>query len=782
MARVVWPLWALAALASCPACRRDPPAPRACRAVNEPLAVVSGGLRESSSAPALVWDGSAFGAAWAENRERDGRFVFTRLDRALQPLGARVEGPWFGSGVSTPALAWSGTMYGLLWVGHDEAGGSIHFERFDAEGRTAGPAIILDGGSGDSRPRLAWDGARFVVVLDDARTLVVRFVSPDGVVIDPGADYLIAPLPEAVELDGVALAGNGRGFGLVWLEAAGQRHQVRFASFDAAGRALGAPVLVREARTPARLGPPALAWNGSAWRLGWLIGSGKPPAFAIQLARVDSTRVRLGAPQPAGRGTSAWRESWELAFGEGGDAPILVWAATDDAGVERLWAAVSPDGLEVVPSGSRETGPIRLGPGSSLVWDGSSWAGGLGFDGEAAVVRLSSATSPPGPAVCLTDHERLTGRPAIASAGDGSYVAAWGDALCGRPVVRFARLAADGTRVGKSVTAADGPSSVTATALARGDGGYGLAWVSEAKGEPSVLGFAALDAQGRAIGAQQVVRDGVIRLGPSSVGWSGAGYGLAWGEKDVPVPGAAPAGARACFARFEASGRPAGPVVVLAPQDGDPAFDEVTNAAAVWVGDQWVVGWNELHDIPHRGGVPRLRLARLDASGRVLDRRTLDDDAGAPAVVALSDGFAVGWRSAMSSEQLHGAWLVRFASDGTERGAPVMIAESEVVDNGGLALAPASDGMLLAAWTGPSSDESGPGDLAYDYFVAEIDPTGRRRVAPTSWTSVFGAMNPMQLVPSGLGHGLFWFQIESQAKCCSEDDPRTGRFVALECR
>ncbi|HUS62905.1 MAG TPA: hypothetical protein VMZ28_00130 [Kofleriaceae bacterium] len=91
--------------------------------------------------PALAWSGSEFGLAWVDNRTGDSELYFTRLDAAGLPAGdvlRLTEDPSPVETKETPALLHDTDGYALAWSDRREQEGSpnmeVYLARIDDEG------------------------------------------------------------------------------------------------------------------------------------------------------------------------------------------------------------------------------------------------------------------------------------------------------------------------------------------------------------------------------------------------------------------------------------------------------------------------------------------------------------------------------------------------------------------------------------------------------------------------------------------------------------------------
>lgn len=223
-------------------------------------------------APAVAWDGTHFGVAYAQRIGTGGGTVFANLRFALLNLNGSVVSDqaltnYTSVGMTSgPSLVWSGSEYALVWA-YVSSG---QFLRLDATGAPKGTAVAVGSGS-VANPSVAWSSSYggYAVAYIDTSNTSVNFVRI-------GAD---ATSPEAVNsLVGVGAnkeknlvlrtAPNG-----TWAVGSGALQQPQLTIFNADGsRTLPLQTL---SNTAPYSGPvyPDLVYDGSQWLTAWVSGA-----------------------------------------------------------------------------------------------------------------------------------------------------------------------------------------------------------------------------------------------------------------------------------------------------------------------------------------------------------------------------------------------------------------------------------------------------------------------------------------------------------------------------
>lgn len=200
------------------------------------------------------------------------------------------------------------------------------------------------------------------------------------------------------------------------------------------------------------------------------------------------------------------------------------------------------------------------GAGSGGVAGGAGGSGGGGAGGSPACVPVADRA--------ISEAAGVSGRPSLAWTGDG-YGVVWPDDRGGVSQIYFARLDRNGTKVGADQPITSGTGATTAASLpdiAWSGQVFGMSFVNEAA-TPAMVRFARLAADGSPQGG---VADAGEGAGISSIVWDGQRFALAYHS-------ARAGGMTEIFvSRFDASGARVGTELRLT---NDPAASFIPSIA-----------------------------------------------------------------------------------------------------------------------------------------------------------------------------------------------------------
>lgn len=376
-------------------------------------------------------------------------------DRCVDPLhlGARVRAitPRDETVSVYPHLAVDGDGYGVVWSAVSEDAADIWFARLDGEGKRRGAAVQLThGGSVRLRPRLAHGARGWAVGWLD--------VSEDGIAsqvlrLDPGGRPQGVPASvgagDLAVLSDVVAAGAQYGVGYFSASSARQI-SVHLARFSQDGP-VGAPITV--AANQLVLGMVGLTPAGDAFAVGWNHFIPRDERAETFVARVSadgsvSTPVRLDAH--AGRNGSISLDTvngqvgalWEDQFD---DADDTFRNGLAFGGVSATGAALPRRAVTDRRALNVEPALIAAGAQHALVF--------TRLDGETPTVQFGRLSADGALIGALTQLNSRTSLGALGSlAWNGrSYAAAWTQLDTDGITLRFARLDANGRRVGPEV-------------------------------------------------------------------------------------------------------------------------------------------------------------------------------------------------------------------------------------------------------------------------------------------------------------------------------------------
>lgn len=318
-----------------------------------------------------------------------------------------------------------------------------------------------------------------------------------------------------------------------------------------------------------------------------------------------------------------------------GEGWAVVWSAIDEETAEIFFARASATGQRIGP-------PIRLTRGASLKVLPSLAASPDGYavtwtdvsdDITAWVLRLDKAGNPRGPATKVSPQQGLDLASRVVWNGH-DYALAWYHASSSSDLtIRFARLGADGNRVGEERAVAE---RVIPTGLfdlrSMGDG-YGLGWSAQGpRGDAGQTVFARVGAGGEASQPFRVApaqgQNGTVALA-----WAKGNFGVVWEDalsldEDAPL-------SRLAFAGVGAT------AVTVPRRELTPRDAYFTQASLAWGSTQYGLTYARIG-----GDGADVFFNRLDAQG-VPARTPIRFTQGAlglfPSLAWSGSEFAVAW-------------------------------------------------------------------------------------------------------------------------------------------
>ncbi|HUT56128.1 MAG TPA: hypothetical protein VM658_22240 [bacterium] len=116
----------------------------------------------------LRWTGSEFGIAWNDTRDGNPEIYFARISAQGSKLGPDLRVTYDGAHSLNPSLAWSGDEFGLSWQDDREGTDQIYFAKISSQGlKMSKDFPVRIGSCRSSNPALAWSGSEFGVSWQD---------------------------------------------------------------------------------------------------------------------------------------------------------------------------------------------------------------------------------------------------------------------------------------------------------------------------------------------------------------------------------------------------------------------------------------------------------------------------------------------------------------------------------------------------------------------------------------------------------------------------------------
>ncbi|MHB8874871.1 MAG: hypothetical protein ACYC8T_14375, partial [Myxococcaceae bacterium] len=569
--------------------------------------------------PAVAWSGTNFLVVWADNgtAPANSDIVGTRVSPAgtvQDPSGIAISTA--ANSQTSPEVAWSGTSFFVVWQDNRTAVGN--FDIFGAGVSAAGAVqdpsgIAISTAAGQqSSPALAWSGTNYLVVWRDFRSgtnfdVYGARVSAAGAVQDASG---IAISTAANEQSSPAVAWGGTNYLVAWqdnrsgtnLDLYGARVSVAGAVQDLSGIAISTAGNEQSAA--------AVTWDGTNYLVAWQDTRNGLGKYDIYGARVTSA----GAVQDASgiAISTATDDQRAPALAWNGTHYFVVWQdIRSGTGIDVYGARVSAAGAVQNTSGIVISTEANQQFSPDVAWDGTNYLvvwrdyrSGIGPDIYGARVNASGAVQDAsGIAISTAANDQLN--PAVAWNG-ANYLVVWDDYRSGTNFDIY------GTRVSAAGAVQD-PSGIAISTAANGQNNPAVAWggTSYFVAWQDLRG-ASLDIYGTRVSAAGAVQDasGIATSTAAgqqrapAVAWDGTNYLIVWddtrGGVSTDIYGA----------RVSAAG---------AVQDASgiaisTAADAQRVAAVAWDGTNHLVVWEDF-----RSGNEDIYGARVSSAGAVLD-------------------------------------------------------------------------------------------------------------------------------------------------------------------
>ena len=326
------------------------------------------------------------------------------------------------------------------------------------------------------------------------------------------------------------------------------------------------------------------------------------------------------------------------------------------------FARLAADGTRIGNILSVVVGHPANGP--TLAWTGSEF--GLAWNEKRNGVwsiyfrRIAADGSLAGPEVTVATSTRLANTPSIAW-GEGGYGLAWIDARASsNGDLFFARLAADGARVGDEInlTGATAPLSSEPRIVWNGSS-FAIGWTA---GNPAKQAWLVrVSTAGTALEPRHVVSDPASEASRVSLVWNGDGYGAVWTDSRHPQSTVFD---EIYFQPLDAAGQAIGADVLVLPADGYRS----NNPTLAWTGSEYGIIWID-ERIP--AGGYEVFFPSLDGGGHVVGgeplRLTEDPQHSVtPSLAWNGDGLQVLW-SDLTSVTSPEIWTLGVACGALDR-------------------------------------------------------------------------------------------------------------------
>jgi hypothetical protein len=256
-------------------------------------------IRETNDAdiseyPSLVWTGSEYGVAWADERnppKSNKEIYFARLDSSGNKIGSDVKVSNDSDISEYPSLIWTGNGFGVAWTDLRQGNEEIYFSRLDSSGNIIGSeSRITNDDSISEFPHLIWTGNEYGIVWSDFRdgNTEIYFTRLDSIGSKIGSDIRITYDNDSSYLPSLIRAGDE--YGVAWRDRRDGIYEIYFAQLNSSGGKIGSDVRVTEDASVSD--NPSLVWTGSEFGVTWEDNRDGP--YEIYFTRIDSLGNKLG--------------------------------------------------------------------------------------------------------------------------------------------------------------------------------------------------------------------------------------------------------------------------------------------------------------------------------------------------------------------------------------------------------------------------------------------------------------------------------------------------------
>jgi len=331
---------------------------------------------------------------------------------------------------------------------------------------------------------------------------------------------------------------TGSEFGLAWDDARWGGYEVYFTRFSAAGSIVGSEIRVTNTDTYYDSMEPGLAWTGSQYFTCWeddrdginhevmcrrLGADGSLVGSEVQLTFTDEDNYN---PEVA------WSGSQLGVVWEDGRHGTMDW------NVEIYFQRLAADG-SMLGSNVRVTDDTEYSTYPAIAWSGSEF--GIAFaDNRLSYatnfiyfVRMSASGAKLGSEAIIQSRPGDSYRPSLVWTGS-EYGVAWYDYADGDSEIAFARIAADGTKIGSDLRLTSFTWNSEDPSLVWIGGDYAVAWSDYRKADSTSfidcdVYMKVFSADGSYMSPDRVISitDDTDSFYPT-IAWSGSTIGLAW--------------------------------------------------------------------------------------------------------------------------------------------------------------------------------------------------------------------------------------------------------------
>jgi hypothetical protein len=278
--------------------------------------------------PSLVWTGSEYGLLWAYHAGSTWNLMFIRIPGSgTVDRSSAITLPFEAEGVYRASLAWGDGRYALVWGGQGTSDVDIHFATLDGDGVVDIDAMVaVSALSTTDWPALAWSGSEYGLVYQDTRdhsTGVVEIyfsrLSPTGIDATGGGYRLTESGDQNLE---PSIVWTGSEYGVTFLSYSTGPSNVRFTRVSADGSSFSAPPTMVDSAGLGALTYPQIAWNASEYGI---VAQSSFPSTAF--IRFEAAGTQIGVPIAVGTNDCAAPPS--VAWSPGSMQYGVMWLSSD---------------------------------------------------------------------------------------------------------------------------------------------------------------------------------------------------------------------------------------------------------------------------------------------------------------------------------------------------------------------------------------------------------------------------------------------------------------------
>jgi hypothetical protein len=232
---------------------------------------LSPGTGDWASQPDILWNGSELAIAWHDDRDGGDYEVYfaryqpdgTRIGSDMRVTNSPSAYSWY------PAIAWSGSNYGVFFRDRRLGNHDAYFARLDSTGTKIGTESRISVDSGWAHdPDIVWAGSNWGLSWEDDRNswqweVYFARLQPDGTMI--GSEVRITNDPASSEIP--FLAWSGSNYAVTWLDNRLGEFHTYVATISDAGVKTSSNI--RITLPGADPYAPSIAWSGSGYGMSW---------------------------------------------------------------------------------------------------------------------------------------------------------------------------------------------------------------------------------------------------------------------------------------------------------------------------------------------------------------------------------------------------------------------------------------------------------------------------------------------------------------------------------